>query len=385
MEEERILLGGWLLGYHLDDMPYFEPEDFQQPGIFRALKEGKNALDISREKHIPIVELAKMQSEYSDVFYRQIFERWQKDKIMRKIAHIGGDSDLAEIKGRIDHTLSAREYIKPATKWAEKFTREMERRKSEKTVRYGLPTLDSLTGGLHRKELTSLAARPSVGKSVLALQIALRVASDGNKVLFFPLEMSEEQTFSRIITMNGIASGSELKSGKLKLENMEFSRDMLHDLEQSGNLKIYEGVNRLERIQTVIEQEKPFMVIIDQLTQLKAANRFQSVRERFSYMTSTLKEIAMQKDISVLLLCQINRNAQNSAPTMADLKESGSIEEDSDNIILLHRLDPEKAKNPADWTVDKPIVVNLAKQRDGETGEFVAAFNQRRLNFYEKA
>ena len=385
MEEERILLGGWLLGYHLEDMPYFETEDFQKTGIFRELKEGKNALAISREMHIPIVELAKMQSEYSDVFYRQIFERWQKDKIMRKIAHIGGDSDLAEIKGRIDHTLSAREYIKPATKWAEKFTREMERRKSEKTVRYGLPTLDRLTGGLHRKELTSLAARPSVGKSALALQIALRVASDGNKVLFFPLEMSEEQTFSRIITMNGIASGSELKSGKLKLENMEFSRDMLHDLEQSGNLKIYEGVNRLERIQTVIEQEKPFMVIIDQLTQLKAANRFQSVRERFSYMTSTLKEIAMHKDISVLLLCQINRNAQNSAPTMADLKESGSIEEDSDNIILLHRLDPEKARNPSDWTVDKPIVVNLAKQRDGETGEFVAAFNQRRLNLYEKA
>lgn len=385
MEEERILLGGWLLGYHLEDMAYMEPEDFQQPIIFRALRDGKNALAISREMHIPIGELAKMQSEFSEVLYRQIFERWQKDKILRKIAHIGGDNDLAEIKGRIDYTLSAREYIKPATKWAEKFTNEMERRKSEKTVRYGLPTLDRLTGGLHRKELTSLAARPSVGKSALALQIALRVASDGNKVLFFPLEMSEEQTFSRIITMNGIASGSELKSGKLNLENMEFSRDMLHDLEQSGNLKIYEGVNRLERIQTVIEQEKPFMVIIDQLTQMKAAKSFQSVRERFSHMTSTLKETAMQKNISVLLLCQINRNAQKSIPTMADLKESGSIEEDSDNIILLHRLEPEDAEDQSKWTVDKPILVNLAKQRDGETGEFVAAFNQRRLNFYEKA
>ena len=385
MEEERIILGGWLLGYHLEDMPYFEPEDFQQPGIFRAIKEGKNALAISREMHVPIAELAKMQQEYSELFYRQIFERWQKDKVLQKIASISVDGDVSEIKDRIDYLLANRDYIKPAKGWVDTFTDEMTRRQNERSVRYGLPTLDYLTGGIHRKELTSLAARPSVGKSALALQIALRVSSDGDKVLFFPLEMSEEQTFNRIVMMNGLASGKELKSGKLQMEEMELARDLLYDMEKTGRLKIYEGENRLERIQSAIEQEKPFLVVIDQLTQMRAARTFQSVRERFSHMTSNLKETAMKKKVAVLLLCQLNRNAQNSVPTMAELKESGSIEEDSDNIILLHRLNPEDAEDRSKWTVDKPILVNIAKQRDGETGEFVAAFNQRRLNFYEKA
>lgn len=383
--EERILLGGWLLGYHLEDMNYMEPEDFQEPGIFRALKAGKDALAISRELHIPIHELAEMQRDYSELFYHQIYERWQKDKVLRKIAQISKDSDVEEIKDRIEHVLSSREHIKPVTGWTEAFTEEMARRQAEKTVKYGLPTLDYLTGGIRRKELTSLAARPSVGKSALALQIALRVSADGNKVLFFPLEMSKEQTFNRIVAMNGLATGYQLKTGKLPLAEMEFARDMLDDMEKAGRLKIYEGENRLERIQTLIRQENPYLVVIDQLTQMRAARTFQSVRERFSHMTSILKETTMKENVAVLLLCQLNRNAQSSVPTMAELKESGSIEEDSDNIILLHRLDPEKADDPSAWTVDKPILVNLAKQRDGETGDFVAAFRRERLNFYERA
>ena len=385
--EERILLGGWLLGYHLEDMNYMEPEDFQEPGIFRALKGGKNALAISRELHIPIHELAEMQREYSELFYHQIYERWQKDKILLKIAKIGGDGDVEEIKNRIEHVLSSREYIKPVTGWTDTFTEEMMRRQTEKAVKYGLPTLDYLTGGIWKKELTSLAARPSVGKSALALQIALRVSADGHKVLFFPLEMSKEQMFNRIVMMNGLATGQQLKTGKLPLAEMEFARDMLDDMEKSGKLMFYENEkqNQLEQMQSIIKQEKPCLVVIDQLQQMRAARTFHNVRERFSYMTNALKETVMSEGIAILLLCELNRNAQNSVPTIAELKESGSIEEDSDNIILLHRLDPEKADDPSEWTVDEPILVNLAKQRDGATGDFVAAFRRERLNFYERA
>ncbi len=385
MNEERILLGGWLLGYNLDDMNQFESTDFIHYGqIFRLLKEGNNALDITRKMNISIVELAKMQQEYSGLFYSQIFEQWQKDKILRQIAQVDKSADVEAIKDRIDYLLESRETVKDNTGWANLFTQEMTRRASEKTIRYGLPTLDRMTGGLRRKELTTVAARPSVGKSAFGLQIAMKVWSAGQKVLYFPLEMSTVQTLSRIVISNELADTWKIKSGKLSDNEMMFAQDMVAEIEKSRRFKIYEGQGNIETILTAIKREKPFLVVVDQLTQMTAPKRFQSVRERFSYMTNTLKKIAMEQDVAVMMLCQINRNAQNTTPTMADLKESGSIEEDSDNIIMLHRLDPSKADDPSAWINEQPMRIMLEKQRDGETGEFIAAFNSRRFTFYER-
>ena len=265
------------------------------------------------------------------------------------------------------------------------FTDEIEARATAKTVNYGLPTLDKLTGGVKRKELTALAARPAVGKSAIALNIGLKVADQGQKVLYFPLEMSTMQTLERIVLQSGLLNTQKLRSGKMEIPEREFARDLLWELEKRGTFKIYESVNRLEQIEGLVRKEKPFLIIIDQLTQMRASKGFASVRERFSYMTNNLKELAMKENIAILLLCQINRNAQGSQPSMADLKESGSIEEDSDNIILLHRLNPQDADNPDDWIVDLPVMVSLEKQRSGETGRFVAAYRGERFKFYERA
>lgn len=387
MEEERILLGSWLLGENLDDMNQFEPTDFiTYPELFRLLKAGNNSLQIARTTGLPIVELAKMQSEYTQTFYRQIFEAWQKQKILLQISRLGDEADVAGIKDKIEYLLTSDQTVRPNTGWVDLFTSELEERSKALTVNYGLPTLDRMTGGLRRKELTALAARPAVGKSAMGLNIALKVAEQKQKVIYFPLEMSTMQTLERIVLQKGCLDTRQLRSGKVEnVAHREIARDMLWRLEKEGNFKIYESVNKLEQIHGLIKKEQPFLVVIDQLTQMKASKSFQSVRERFSYMTNNLKEIAMKENVAILLLCQVNRNAQGTQPTMADLKESGSIEEDSDNIIMLHKLNPQDSDTPELWREEQPVAVLLEKQRAGETGWFVAAYKGERFKFYERA
>lgn len=388
-QEERILLGGWLLGFNKDDIEKFEECDFiNYTAVFRLLKAGKSSLEIARQLNIPIPELAQMQSEYSYSFYMQIVEQWAKEKLFRKIANLapknGSTADIEKIRNEIDWLLSSRYIVKPSENLAELFGKEMIERADSKPINYGIPSLDRMTGGLKKTELTVIAARPSVGKSALALQIADYVQGKSNKVLFFPLEMSTIQTLERLCIRNNIADYKPLLNGRLGREKYAAAQDYINSIEKKGLLKIFEGQNNIDIIHTAIKQEKPQLVVIDQLTQLKANRMFSSVRERFAYMTNTLKAIAMKENISIILLYQVNRDAQNNEPTMANLKESGSIEEDADNVIIMHKINKDNLRRPTEWqTWETPININLAKHRAGKTGSFLISFVPEKLLFYE--
>jgi len=142
-------------------------------------------------------------------------------------------------------------------------------------------------------------------------------------------------------------------------EDLAIFLDGFHDTMQE--LKVIERCNSLSEIRKHIDYYSPDVVFIDQLSQLRENQRFNSVRERYMYMTNTLKEIAMTLNVPIVLLTQLNRDAQGREPTLADLKESGSIEEDSDNVIFLHQT-AEAMNNTTDMTI------NIAKQRNGEHG-----------------
>lgn len=387
MEEQRILLGSWLLEQNLDDISQFTDEDFPNYAqVFRLIREGRNALSISKATGLPISELAKMQSEYTYVFYRQIVEDVAKRKILAQLSRLSSSKeDISLIREKIDWILNSRKVVEPATRLAEIFGNEMIERADSEQVSYGIPTLDNFTGGLKKKELTVIAARPSVGKSAVALQIADHVQAKGNKVLYFPLEMTTMQTMERLLIRQGIADGRSLMTGKISKESYAEAVEFLQKFEKHNKFMIYEGQSDIEKIHSVIKHEKPKLVVIDQLTQLKSNKRFNSIREKFSYMTNSLKAMAMSENVSIILLCQVNRDAQNLEPTMANLKESGSIEEDADNIILLHRIDKGDLNNPNEWhELETAINVNLAKHRAGQTGEFLMAFRADRMRFYEK-
>lgn len=383
-EYEKVLLGTWLRGENLQDLKYIKDDDFTDAELIKELREGKNLLQIGSERG-DLKELAELSSFRSDVLYKQSLAEVMSIQVKRDIANM---ESLNEVYKKLDYLRGVSlDDIQEAEDPAVSLLNELNERAKRQVIKWDkLPTLNNLTVGIKRKELTAIAARPSVGKSAFALQIAYGAWRQGAKVLYFPLEMSTDQSFARLLVMNRYASAKEIQTGIFKDNTkLQLGIDHIDEMHKSKRFKVYEGEGQIEHIESVIKKEKPFVVIIDQLTQMRAKKPFGDIRAKFSYMTSNLKRIAMQENVAILLLCQINRSADNTKPTMANLKESGSIEEDSDNVILLHRLNPEDLSNPEtiDWSTVRPMLLNLAKQRDGETDEFKMMFKPSTFEFYE--
>lgn len=386
---EKILIGGWLLKEHLEDLDKVQPSDFSYfPSIVKAIKErGANLLKVKEVLNLPITDLTEMTGLYQPTFYRQAMNELIAMKAKKYLASLKPDTDLKEIADTLNGFAEAqaeKPLPEPEKDLSMRFIAELDRRSKDKPVSWGMESLDRFMGGIRTKELTSIGARPSVGKSAFLLQVALNIARQGKKVLYFPLEMDTIQTSERIVQSYADIQISQenLRRGNLteaEWRQMSVAADKLNALEKSGNFEIFEGENDLSSIRRLIKLHKPFAVVIDQLTQLRDG-KFDSKREQFSHMTNELKRISMAEDCAVLLACQVNRSAQETEPTMANLKESGSIEEDSDNIILLHRC----KCDDEEWSdLKRPILIKIEKQRSGATGVIQAVMFPRKFKFYE--
>lgn len=381
---DDILIGTWLRGEHLDDLPHVEAKYFKYADVVNALKNGIPAIKILVE-HKDRSILRSWTLDSSPAIYESAYQALIEYQIREAIK---AEADLDKVTQMLANR-SAR-FTRPTESfhdYAASFAAEITRKRNQENIKWDLPFLQNATYGIKRKELTTIAARPSVGKSAFALQVAFGAWRQGAKVLYFPLEMSAQQSLGRILIRAGYISPKENQTGEIKDEaKYQLGIDLLNDIESSGRFLIYEGEGRIEEMEKLIETEKPYLVVIDQLTQMKASQQFKDIRSQFSYMTSSLKRIAMQYDVAVALLCQINRSADGIEPTMANLKESGSIEEDSDNVILMHRLrhgDKDIEGRSFDWDNERPMKFILAKQRDGETGPFGVIFRPDRMSFYE--
>ena len=154
---------------------------------------------------------------------------------------------------------------------------------------------------------------------------------------------------------------------------------------------MFSNLRDLTNIEAVIRQYRPEVLFIDQLSQLRTREAFKTIRERFTFLTNHLKEIAMQTGVPIVLLCQVNRSADDAAPTLANLKESGSIEEDADNVLTLHRLTDEQAsrikeyENLAELKVRglQPVLVQIQKQRNGRTQNIPMYYKGSKFKFYD--
>lgn len=380
------MIGAWLRGERLQDLKHVKAVYFDEPEIVRLLQSGMMMLDIGIRMN-NITQLARLSTIYGDALYKQALTDLMRTQIMDECRTA---TNPIEIKSKIEYmeaVLAEDEKAEEAEDPVDMFRKEMEARANRVAVKYErMPSLNNMTAGIKRKELTTVAARTSVGKSAFTLQIANGAWKQGAKVLYFPLEMSVMQTYGRLMIANGFLDPKELQTGKVKNElDYQNALDDIRRMHESGRFKIYEGQGQIEKIENTIKTEKPFLVVIDQLSQMRANVPFRDLRLQFSYMTSNLKRIAMQEDVAIILVCQINRDGDGTKPTMANLKESGSIEEDSDNVILLHRYknDERPGLSAYDGNEVRPMCLDLAKQRDGETGEIDIEFAPRQMTFYE--
>ena len=246
-------------------------------------------------------------------------------------------------------------------------------------VATGITALDDLlSGGMINGGLYILAANTGCGKTALALQIADAVASEDSSVLFITLEMDESQLTARRLARVAKVPASHLIMQRLSDDEYEHIRQQLPTLKQKYLVFSSEGVFTVSNIQALAGQVPNLrLVIIDYLGLLQSEPYCGNRYEATTAISNALKALARLLGVPILCLAQLNRaNAQrlDKHPILADLRDSGSIEQDADGVLLLYRPDMyASCPIPTDKEVAVRVECNLAKHRHGATGRTTLA------------
>jgi replicative DNA helicase len=239
-------------------------------------------------------------------------------------------------------------------------------------VTTGFLDLDARTSGLQKSDLIMLAARPSMGKTAFALNIAQHAALRGKaKVLIFSLEMSREQLGQRLLSIESKVEMQKLKTGKLDRTDWDqlygaidrLSKAEIY-IDDSPGINVFEIKNKSRRLKA----EKGLdLIVIDYLQLMSYEGRSESRQQEITAISRFLKQLAREMECPVLVLSQLSRAPEQRTdhrPILSDLRESGSIEQDADIVMFLYR---DEYYNPE---TEKPNIceVNIAKQRSGPTG-----------------
>jgi len=254
----------------------------------------------------------------------------------------------------------------------------------------GFYDLDKITAGLHGGEMIILAARPGMGKTAFVLNIATNAASTTQKaVAVFNLEMSAEMLVNRMISSVGQIDSYKLQTGQLQHNDWKRYNEALSQLADT-NIYIEDnaGITASEiraKCRRLANQEKGLgLVVIDYLQLVTTGNkRVESRQVEVSEISRSLKTMALELDVPVIALAQLSRSAEkreNSQPMLADLRESGSLEQDADMVLFINRKDYYEAKSEKKETI-VPVDLIIAKHRKGSTGVINLLFELNMSNF----
>lgn len=257
----------------------------------------------------------------------------------------------------------------------------------------GLPTgfveLDELTSGLQPGEMIIVAARPSMGKTALGLNLAEHLSADEKiPTAFFSMEMSRQQVAHRILCSRGKVDSHRVRRGMLSEDQINRLAYVCQDLESAPMfIDDTPGMSILElraKTRRLLRQHQIRCVVVDylQLMHAPVAHRQQSNRqEEIATISRGLKALARELNIPIVAMAQLNRASEareGNRPRMSDLRESGAIEQDADVVVLLHR---EEYYKPEDVSLRGKAELIVAKQRNGPTGKVMLHFNSQQTRF----
>ncbi|WP_180953297.1 replicative DNA helicase [Brevibacterium ihuae] len=266
---------------------------------------------------------------------------------------------------------------------------EIERSGDHEGDTAGVPTgfteFDQLTNGLHPGQMIVIAARPGVGKSTLALDMVRSAAIHSNQTtVIFSLEMGRIELTMRLLSAESSIKLQDLRRGELTPQDwttlastMARINEAPLFIDDSPNMALTEIRAKCRRLK---QQHDLQMVVIDYLQLMSSGKRVESRQQEVSEFSRSLKLLAKELEVPVIALSQLNRSSEqrtDKRPMISDLRESGSIEQDADMVLLIHREDMYDKESPHAGEAD----IIVAKHRNGPTGDIKVAFQGARSRF----
>jgi replicative DNA helicase len=364
------------------------------------LKEKKNLDQIGGNTYL--TEMVNAVPSSSNV--KHYAEIVQRKHIVRKlieaadsISELGYDEDveLEELLDRAEKKIfsvttfsTSKDFITIKDTLEEAWNRIDTLHRSTGEIR-GIPTgfkdLDNMLSGLHESDLVILAARPSMGKTSLALDIARQTAIQHNTpVCIFSLEMSSQQLVDRMLAAESRVDAWKLRTGKLSID-AEFSklRDSLDKLAKAPIFIDDQPSNTIMKMRSVarrIKREHGLgLVVVDYLQLMATHKNYDSMVNQVTEISRSLKALAREMKVPVLALSQLSRAVEQrrDKPRLSDLRDSGSIEQDADVVMFIHRDDKYNENS------DKPNIAEILieKHRNGPTGKVELYFDDKKTTF----
>lgn len=333
------------------------------------------------DSYIKIVKEKAVRRKLIDTATNIITETYEEDKDISLLLD-GAEKKVLDVARA--RTTSEFTPISEALRKAQENLEQLAKNKSVITgLETGFYDLDKATTGLHEGELIIIAARPGMGKTAFALNLATNASFTTDKAIaIFNLEMSAEQLVNRMISAVGQIEGEKLKTGMLNHNDWKKYNEAMSQLSDT-NIYIEDNASITAseikaKCRRLANSEKGLgLVVIDYLQLVTTGGRTESRQVEVSDISRAFKTMAMELKVPVIALAQLSRNAERretNQPRLADLRESGSIEQDADLVMFLNRQDYFETKTAENKPNIVPVDLIIAKHRRGSTGLYQLLF-----------